>query len=271
MIDEKEADTSTDVLAAEAPAESEQPKSVPDTEPENETEKPSDEAPAEKAEGDESEEEEKPKRRSGYDRMKRRALIAEAELANLRGTDRQPSAAKDDGEKPPKEEDFNGDWGAYIAARAAYEAGKAVEGRLTAREQAAAKSREADLRREALEDFDERANEFRKSAKDFDQVIGKFIEGGGKLEPHVRDLVIDSDEGAKLAYFLAKNPSKAAEINALPPLKAAKEIGALELSLSRPATKPTQAPKPVAPVKGGASVPASQDARLDAWLKKQYG
>src|ERR1700756_3693538 len=73
--------------------------------------------------------EDRPKRESGYLRMKRRALIAEAQLANARLKEVGTKSSEADA-KAPKEEDYNGDWGKFIAATAAYEAAKAVKGSL---------------------------------------------------------------------------------------------------------------------------------------------
>jgi len=220
------------------------------------------------AETEETEEESpKQKRESGYSRMKRRALIAEAQLANARlrevGTE-----TKDD--KAPKEEDFNGDWGKYIAATAAYEAAKAVKGSLAEDRKASQQTRAEQLNQEVLADFNERADAFKSKAKDFDDVVETFVSGGGKFSDAVRELVMDSDLGPQLTYHLAKHPVLANKISSLPPLQAAKEIARLEDTLSKPSTKPTKAPAPMTQVKGGASGnfdPASAD--MDAYVAKR--
>lgn len=268
-------DTPTDGLAAEAPAESKtsQPVAAEEATPVIETEK--DTAETDKPEGDKpaGEDEsdvEKPKRRSGYERMKRRALMAEAELANARLKSLDAPETKSD-DKAPREEDFGGDWGKFVAATAAYEASKAVKETLRADKQETLKDRASGIQREVMADFEERAEAYKATAKDFDEVVGKFVQGGGKFADHVRDLVVDSDKGPELAYFLAKNPSKAIELNTMSPLRAAREIGALETTLSRPPTKATRATPPVSAPKGGTAPPQDQNSILDAWMKKTYG
>lgn len=200
---------------------------------------------------EEQETEEEPKRESGYKRMKRRALIAEAQLANARLKEVGTKAATDD--KAPKEEDFNGDWGKYIAATAAHEAAKAVKGSLAEDRQAAEQDRAAKLNQEVLADFEERTEAFKTKAKDFDDVVSGYVAKGGKFSDAVRELVMDSDVGPQLTYHLAKNPVIANKLNALSPLQAAKEIARLEDSLSKPSTKATSAVPPVKAPKGGST------------------
>lgn len=216
-----------------------------------ETETTEAEAEGEQPEAEETETEEKPARESGYKRMKRRALIAEAQLANARLKEVGTKAATDD--KAPKEEDFNGDWGKFIAATAAHEAAKAVKGSLAEDRKTAQEFRAADLNREVLADFEERTEAFKSKAKDFDEVVSGFVNGGGKFSDAVRELVMESDVGPQLTYHLAKHPAIANKVNALPPLQAAKEIARLEDTLSKPSTKATTAAKPLTAVKGGSS------------------
>lgn len=226
------------------------------------------EAEGEQPEAETEETEEKPARESGYKRMKRRALIAEAQLANARLKEVGTKAATDD--KAPKEEDFNGDWGKFIAATAAHEAAKAVKGSLAEDRKTAQESRAADLNREVLADFEERTESFKSRATDFDDVVSKYVNNGGKFSDAVRELVMESDVGPQLTYHLAKNPSVANKVNALPPLQAAKEIARLEDTLSKPSTKATTAAKPLTAVKGGSSGnfnPAT--ASMDEYVAKR--
>lgn len=269
-------DTPTVTLDADAPAKVET-STQEQTTPENETAKLDESAKlegAESTEGDaeESTTSEKPKRVSGYDRMKRKNQYLQSEILRLQEQASKPAA--DDGDKAPREEDFNGDWGKYIAASAAYEAAKAVKDSLKADKQEANNSRAAELRSEVMADFEDRAEAFKAKATDFDDVVSKFVDGGGKFSDVVRELVTDSDVGPQLAYYLAKNPKLANSINSLSPLQAAKEIGKLEDSLSKPSSKATKAPAPLSSLKGGAGPTIDPKTGPDdmeafaSWLKK---
>lgn len=267
-------DTPTDTQVAETPAVVETSK--PEiTSPDNETAK-TDEAAkpeGEKPEGEADEaESDKPKRVSGYDRMKRKNQYLQTEILRLQ---EQASKPAEETDKAPREEDFNGDWGKFIAASAAYEAAKAVKDTLKADKKTANDSRVAELRSEVMADFEERSEAFKAKATDFDDVIEKFVSNGGKFNDVVRELVTESDVGPQLAYHLAKHPVVAGKLNALPPLQAAKEIARLEDSLSRPSSKATKAPAPLKTPSGGASAPVdlaslakSEDAS-DYWKMRQ--
>ena len=62
----------------------------------------------------------------------------------------------------------------------------------------------------------------------------------------------DSDHGADVLYHLGSNPDKLAEINAMPPLKAARALYAIESEVSKPPSAPavTKAPPPPHQVSG---------------------
>ena len=248
-------DTPTITQGADTPAEVETSK--PAETPVNETAK-TEEAASPDVETSEAEEteSEKPKRVSGYDRMKRKNQYLQSEILRL-----QELASKntqEETDKAPREEDFNGDWGKFIAASAAYEAAKAVKDSLKADKNAANQSRVAELRSEVLADFEERAEEFKAKATDFDEVVSNYVQNGGKFSDAVRELVTESDLGPQLTYHLAKHQALANKINSLPPLQAAKEIARLEDTLSRPPKKQkTEARPPIPPLGGGAAAPAS--------------
>lgn len=229
---------------------------------------------AEESEDGESESEEKPKKRaSGSERLKRRLAAAEAELQTLRsrsgdGEVTQAAVEKLIG-KPPKEEDFKGDFLAYERALTVYDLRKATaEDRIREQGESAKTARQTAMR-EAAEAHAERIDEFRSKVKDFDETM----KGASNLKtaPHVEELILDSDKSAHLVYHLAKNPDRLARLNEMSERDAAREIGRIESRLALPQPKKqTNAPKPPGQPKGGA-VQTSHDAELDSWLKKTYG
>lgn len=88
------------------------------------------------------------------------------------------------------------------------------------------------------------------------------------------EVLAESDVGADLAYYLAKNPKEAERIARLPAVSAARELGKLEAklpTLTAPAV--SKAPPPVTPTKGaaGGEKDPSQmtDAEFNAWRQKQ--
>lgn len=231
-------------------------------------------------EGNETGEDGQPRRRkrTGSERAKRREeyLLNELRERERRLEELERQSPKDDGGKkdePPKEEEFNGDWTAYVAARAAYEAGKAVEGKLNAREQTTAQQRQVEAKRERDIAHLERLEDARETISDFDTVMGTMK--GVTVREDVLDEIKSSDKSPLIAYHLAKNPDKLAEMNRMSARELAREIGRLEGSLRMPAgKKQTGAPPPPTNLRGGAA-PAVDlaSADMDAYVaaRRQQG
>ena len=68
-----------------------------------------------------------------------------------------------------------------------------------------------------------------------------------KISPVIDGFLLDSDQGPKMVHYFASNLDKLADIAAMPPYKAARELVKIELSLTSgkaPVTPITKAPKP---------------------------
>jgi hypothetical protein len=227
---------------------------------------------------DEGEDDKPKKRRSGVERLKRErdALRNEVELLRSRTPVVDDGAAIDGlvrreiGE-PPSEGDFRGDWFAYERALTAYEAERRIVTREVKALASQVASHSAERMSDLVEDFNDRVTEAVKAIPDFADVVGKTNDRTHPVSPVVGQLILESEKGALLQYHFARNPADLRRINGLSPLSAAREIGKIEarLSLAKPTTA-TRAPPPVTAPKGGAS-PSSQEARMEAYLKRQYG
>jgi hypothetical protein len=244
--------------APSAPAAAEQATPIetlpnPNARPEPENAEPKAQETAPKEEETEPDE---PKRLTRNQRLQRKAarlstMVAEqaAELERLR-----QAADKSDAESEPKEADYNGDWTKFQADYAAWRAAKTVSQKFTEREQRDAEQRLRERRQEAADEFLERSEQIKAAVSDFDEVIGAFEKSGGKFAPHVVEELMESEKGPMLAYTLAKSPGLAAQLNALSPRDAAREIGRLEAKVSLPQPKKqTQAPAPLSTITGGAA------------------
>ncbi|MBB5762407.1 hypothetical protein HNR01_002027 [Methylorubrum rhodesianum] len=228
-----------------------------------------------KAEGEGGED--KPKKRSGIQRMQDRIARLEDELASARsaapaaGEDRAAAIEKEIG-PAPKEDDFK-DWAAFEDAKAEHRIRKALaEQRFDDRAADASRRQSATQvaqREAALEAFHDRLDETRGKIPDFDKALAEAKDR--EVKPHVTELVIESEKGGLLAYYLAKNPDVLTKLNGMTERQATKEVGRLEgrLTLAKPKTA-TAAPAPAKQV-SGSSKPSSPDSDLDAWLAKQYG
>jgi multidrug efflux pump subunit AcrA (membrane-fusion protein) len=159
--------------------------------------------------------------------------------------------------RPPEEKDFP-DYTEYVAAKAVWRAAQQQDQRAAreAEEQAqaarrAAEQAEAYDRQITAQAFQAQVEEAKTRYADFEAVV---------YAPHVPitdDMVAviqSSDVGADLAYHLGKNPALAARIAKMRPIEAARELGRIEATLTRPqARTQTQAPDPINPVRGKAA------------------
>jgi len=223
---------------------------------------PTTEPDAEEKPGDE---EEKPvrKRTSGYSRLKARNQATIAENEQLR---RQLAEAKSTEEdKPPTLEEFDGDYDAHQRALTTHETGKVVREELSKSQKADAERRERETVQVAEDEFMERLDGAREKFSDFDTTLQNLQTHVGQLNPDLVNLIQESDQGEMILYHLGKNLNKATRLNGAGIIAAAKEIGNLEATLSVPKTKKTSnAPPPVAPVKGGTTPPPTDIEKIAA-------
>jgi hypothetical protein len=134
------------------------------------------------------------------------------------------------------------------------------------------KTRQADeSKRQATEQqkvqisaFQERCKVVRAQHEDFDETL----EAAPAISAAMQQAIIESEQGAELAYELAKHPAEIERIAKLSPLAAAREIGKIEARLVKPAPEPekpqvTRAPKPPTPVSARAAAePSINDEKL---------
>jgi hypothetical protein len=163
---------------------------------------------------------------------------------------------------PPDWNRFGGNQAAYYAAYGVWEGRKAGAEHQMHQEQAETQARET-ARQEALAaSYAEKRTMARDEMPDFDQVIAGA--SAIRLNDNLALLIVESDQTAKLEYHLAKNPQKLRDLNRMSPTEAARAIGRLEAQLSPSAqNRSTQAPAPLAPIRGGAAGPAKSLADMD--------
>lgn len=164
---------------------------------------------------------------------------------------------------PPKRETFGSDEEfsqAEIDHKAEVKARELVQQR--ERQTQAEKQREV---------FEERAEKVLDRYADFQVVVGN---PALRINEAMADFIQDSEQGPDLAYYLGKNPGKAAEIYQLSPMRAARELVRLEAEIAaKPKATPSKAPDPISPVgargKASSSSMPSDDDSIDVWMKKE--
>jgi hypothetical protein len=242
-------DTPSEAPAAKPEAESAEEADASEVSPEGDEEE---------SESDEQPGAEQPKRKGGFQRridkltrekreLEARIAALEAKLAGGAGTGAPPGEAEHQArpaEAPgkPRPEDFD-TYEAYTEAL--------TDWKLEQRERERARQ---DAERRVFESWMERIDAARKAHPDFDEVV----DSDTPVSAAMQQAILESDQGAEIAYWLGKHPEEAERISKLPPIAAIREIGRIEALLSskkEPSPKPkatiTRAPKPVTPVSGG--------------------
>jgi hypothetical protein len=246
-------------------------------EPEDEDEHPDERREDEGA--DELGEDGKPKQRQpsrsqrykeGIARREARIAELEAQVARNAPPRKAPQTLEDRIGKAPEWGQYNNNYAAYTADLAAYRALHQVESRRMVEEQRETEARET-MRRQSLERAYVDKHEIAKAElPDFDKVVRA---AALHVERDVAELIMESDHTARLEYYLAKNPNELTELNRMSPVQAAKRIGRLEAQLSPSAqNRSTQAPAPLAPIRGGAAGPRKGPGEMPMedfakWLK----
>lgn len=195
----------------------------------------------------------------------------EREIEDLRRT--QPADKTASEAKPPREEDYNGDWFAWQRALTAHEAGvaskAAIRKEFETREQSERSTKQAEIARERSVAHLERVEDAREVIADFDTVMKAM--DGVKVRNEVIDEIMSSDNSAAISYHLAKNPAELQAMDSMSARELARAMGRLEATVRLPSPKmQTTAPPPLSTVKGGAS-PSSAEGDLAKWMKKTYG
>ena len=224
--------------------------------------------------------EEKPERpkpnpvQDRIDQITRKRREAERNAKELEATNQRLKERLAKYETPePKLEDFEFDETRYQAALNAHNFKQLRKDELAddveqSNAQIEAASKEAeDSKRTA---YGLRAQAFAETAPDFDQVVSS---SSLPVSDEVSAQIIESDLGPQLAYYLAKNPSEAANVAHLTdPLEAARAIGRLEARLTQPPPKrTTQAPPPLKPIAGNTGTRSEFDPNsgsLDDFAKQ---
>jgi len=136
-------------------------------------------------------------------------------------------------------------WDKYLDAKVQHETGKKIR---EIEQQRAIQQKQA----ERLAGFNERAASIRQANPDFDTVLQSAAIG---VSNDVMGVILDSDDGPAVAYYLAKNPTELYRLNAMDERQQVLELGRISarLSAKAPERKVTQAPPPAPAVKAAGS------------------
>lgn len=166
----------------------------------------------------------------------------------------------------------------YILAKGAWSAGQEFDRRDQEQIQREAEDTERQFKllqqqeqEEARQNWADQSADARKRYADFDAVV---TAPDVPITKEMATLLMASDVGADVAYYLGTNKAAAHQIARMPPLEQAMEIGRLSAAVTRPKPRTqTNAPDPIAPVTpkatGAAKDPSKMTmAEYQAWRKR---
>lgn len=213
--------------------------------------------------------EQKHKRESSIQKLKRQREEARRETEYWKQEAMKPKAA--DTERPavvqpegkPKPDQFE-TVGDYFEALADWKAETKLAERDRKTEEASTRTRQA----EHAKTWGNREAEARTRYSDYDEALAEDV----RISRSMHDMILESDVGPDVAYWLGKNPVEAQRIASLSPTAAAREIGKIEARVAPP-DKPavvvrsaSSAPAPISPVSKAAKTEADPDKMsADEW------
>lgn len=208
----------------------------------------------------------------------RRSRAVEAENAELRAQlasrQAQPEPQSIPASAPKKLADFNYDedqFSAYLIEHAAEKAADKAEARLRDKQE---QDKQKSTRKDHETKFRASEAKLREEIEDYEDVAYT-----APIRDHVAEIVMGMDEGPRIAYYLGKHPETAAQLSALSPLEAAKELGRIETRLAyereqakaKPVSKAPPPPPTIEATEPAVSKDPSEmtDAEFAKWRKRQ--
>ena len=181
-------------------------------------------------------------------------LELEQRLQNL---ERQPQQLVVD-QNEPRIEQFQ-DYAEYAKAISQYTTDKRLNERFQQEEQVKAQIEN----QRVAESWASKIERFKEELPDFEEVVASSADL--PLLPDVREVLLESDVGPKIVYYLAENADFARKIASMPVKFALKEIGKLEARFEAKADdKPvarSKAPAPVTPLRATTGI---AETKLDS-------
>ena len=203
------------------------------------------------------------------DRAVRQKYEAEAESKYLREQvarlQEQPKP-KPQQQVEPKLEDFQ-DYETYLKAAAKHEARQELQQQMTQHTQRVEQERAQAAQRQSAESWQQKVSSATAEMPDFADVVGS---SNIPMPDHVKAVILQSEQGPKLAYYLASHPAEAEQIASQHPLAAIRSLVRIEDKIAA-IPKVSKAPDPIKPLGSGrvAESGLSDSISADEWLRRR--
>lgn len=186
-------------------------------------------------------------------------LVAERAEAKARADFFEQQFRERQSQQAPQQQTYEDPEDARISAR--------VQEALAGERQRMQAQFEAQTRQAAAVKFQQQVEKAAAEMPDFEDVLA---DSDLPMSRSMQEAITESDNGALIAYYLAKNPSKGREIAAMSPVQQARAIGRLDATVATDLKpKATPAPKPLSPVSGSSKGESlSMDLTPEEWAKE---
>lgn len=225
----------------------------------------------EKADGEDGDKPSKSKirRERRQERLRNLEEIARRESERADAYAAQLKALSGDLGPEPKRSDYDNEQD-YIAEKAAWRAEQRAVARQQKATEAAATNARASAGNSKQQLFHERAMSLVERYPDIEAKV--FQDASLPISPEMATVLMDTDRGPEVAYYLATHREEARRIVEMQPLAAARELGRIEAKLDAAAIKPrteTKVPKPVTVLGGNAGRVQKDPDKMngDEWLR----
>lgn len=220
--------------------------------PENDPTEETTETAEESAEAQPEDKPEEPPQKSGVEKRIGELTWKQREAERERDYWRQQAMSQTPPEPAPAPtktlEDFDYDEMKYQAYLFEQATARAEQGATEAARRILAEEEQNRIQMQRRQQFESSEKEYARNLADYWNVARNE---SLTVTQDMADVILDSDNGPAILYYLGKNPDIADQISRLPLHVAAREIGKIEAKLSTPEPeKATKAPPPPSQIKG---------------------
>jgi len=173
---------------------------------------------------------------------------------------------------------YNADYRTYLKNMAKHEGRQAARETQKQEREESQKRAQEDGRKKVIDSYNANVTKAREKYPDYDAVAHA---DGVPITAHMRDAIVESDNGPDIAYHLGQNVQEAFRISQLPPRRQLMELGLISARLAQPAAQgaapvvtkapTTPAPKPITPISSGGGAPTASrgEESMDAYAARR--
>lgn len=203
-----------------------------------------------------------------------RAMTGKAVPEQSTGTEDDPEPAEPDVAKYTDQEKYNSDYRTYLRTLSRWEGRQEVKRFQSRQSEESQKRQQEERQRTVLETYHANVKKAREKYPDYDTIAN---DPTLPITREMSNAIIQTEHGPEIVIHLANNREEAARISKLSPEGQIMELGYLTAQFRQAAketapTRPSAAPKPITPIRSGASAAAvisAQEEDMNAYAARR--